>query len=207
MNKSLSLAKTSAKGGFNLFWGMAISSIISSIGIIIIARLLSPSDYGLYSIVLIAPMIIKLFRDLGIDQSTIRFTAKYNQENQKNNIKTILTAATTFEITLGTILSLTTYLLADLIGNTIFNRPEIVPLIQIVSITILADALLKTAQSAFTGYEKMKYHSLNLIIQAILKTGFMTIFVIAGFGVYGAIIGLTTASILTGIIAILFFYT
>ncbi len=207
MNKSLSLAKTSAKGGFNLFWGMAISSIISAIGIIIIARLLSPSDYGLYSIVLIAPMLIQIFRDLGIDQSTIRFTAKYNQENQKNNIKTILTAATTFEIISGTILSLTTYLLADLIGNTIFNRPEIVPLIQLVSITILADALLKTAQSAFIGYEKMKYHSIILIIQSILKTAFMAIFVIAGFGVYGAIIGFTTAYLLTGITAILLFYT
>ena len=62
MSKSLSLAKVSAKGGFNLFWGVAASSIISSVGIIIIARLLSPSDYGIYSIALIAPNLIKTFR-------------------------------------------------------------------------------------------------------------------------------------------------
>ncbi|MCK4884463.1 oligosaccharide flippase family protein, partial [Candidatus Bathyarchaeota archaeon] len=68
------------------------------------------------------------------------------------------------------------------------------------------DALLKTAQSAFTGYEKMKYHSFILITQSIFKTGFMAIFVIAGFGVYGAIIGFTTAYLLTGITAILLFY-
>ena len=86
MSKSSSLAKVSAKGGFNLFWGLAISSIISSVGIIIIARLLSPEDYGLYSIALIAPNLIKTFRDLGMDQSTIRYTAKYNQEKQKNNL-------------------------------------------------------------------------------------------------------------------------
>ena len=89
MSKSASLAKVSAKGGFNLFWGIAISSIISSLGIIIIARLLSPSDYGLYSIALIAPNLIKIFRDLGIDQSTIRYTAKYNQEKHQNNLKNI----------------------------------------------------------------------------------------------------------------------
>ncbi len=207
MSKSLSLAKVSAKGGFNLFWGTAISSIITSVGIIIIARLLSASDYGIYSIVLIAPNLINIFRDLGIDQSTIRYTAKYNQEKQKNNIKTVLAAATTFEIIFGTILSLTTYLLSDFIGNNILNRPNIVPLIQLVSLTILADALLKTAQSAFTGLEKMKYHSLNLIIHSIFKTGIMAFFVIFGFGLYGAIIGYTTASLLTGIIAILLFYT
>jgi len=207
VSKAIKLARTSAKGGFNLFWGIAISSIISSLGIIIIARLLSPDDYGLYLIVLMAPNIINIFRDLGIDQSTIRYTAKYNQENQKNKIKTVLAAATTFEIIFGTILSLITYLLSDFIGNSIFNRPNIVPLIQIASIMILANALLKTAQSAFTGYEKMKYHSFTLIIHAIFKTGFMTIFVIADFGLYGAIIGFTTASLLTGIIAILLFYT
>ena len=89
MSKSLSLAKVSAKGGFNLFWWLAISSIISSLGIIIIARLLSPSDYGIYSIALIAPNIIKTFRDLGIDESTIRYTAKYNLRKSKNNTKKI----------------------------------------------------------------------------------------------------------------------
>ena len=78
-------------------------------------------------------------------------------------------AKTTFEIVLGTTLSLVTFLLSDLIGNSVFNRPEIVPLIQIVSITILADALLKTAQSAFTGYEKMRHQSLTLIIQSTSK--------------------------------------
>jgi len=206
MSKSLNLAKVSAKGGFNLFWGLAISSIISSIGIIIIARLLSPSNYGLYSIALIAPNLIKIFRDLGIDQSTIRYTAKYKKENQKNNVKTVLIATTAFETILGTTLSLVTFLLSDLIGNTVFNRPEIVPLIQIVSITILADALLKTAQSAFTGYEKMKHQSLTLIIQSILKTTFMTLFILLSLDASGAIIGFTTASIITGLIAILLFY-
>jgi len=206
MEKSFSLAKVSAKGGFNLFWGVAISSIISAVGIIIIARLLSPSDYGIYSIALIAPTLIQIFRDLGIDQATIRFTAKYNEENQKSHIKSVLVAATTFEIIFGIILSLITYILSDVIGNSIFNRPDIVPLIQLASISILADALLKNAQSAFIGYEKMSYHSLTLIIQSILKTGLMAFFVVAGFGVYGAIMGFTTAYILTGIIAILLFY-
>ena len=156
MSKKLSLAKVSARGGFNLFWGTAISSIISSIGIIIIARLLSPSDYGLYSITLIAPNLIIIFRDLGVDQATVRYIAKYNSENKNDEIKSVLIASIVFETIIGTVLFLITFFLADLIGN-IFNRPEIIVLIQIVSITILSDAFLKTAQAVFTGYEKMGY--------------------------------------------------
>ncbi len=97
MDKSSSLAKISAKSGFNLFWGVAISSIISSLGIIIIARLLSPEDYGIYSIALIAPTLIQIFRDLGIDQSTIRYTAKYEEENQRIMIQPIWTLLPTEE--------------------------------------------------------------------------------------------------------------
>ena len=206
MSKPLNLAQTSAKGGFNLFWGLVISSIITSLGVIIIARLLTPSEYGLYAIVLITPTLLQIFRDLGLDQSIVRYTAKYNNENQETNIKSILAAATAFEIIFGTTLSLITFTLSDLIGSTIFNRPEIVPLIQIVSITILADALVKTARSAFTGYEKMKMESLTLIIHSILKAAFMIFFVIFGLGLNGAVIGFTIAYVLTGIIALILFY-
>ncbi|MQY62565.1 hypothetical protein GH146_04710 [archaeon] len=39
-------------------------------------------------------------------------------------------------------------------------------------------------QSAFIGYEKMQYHSITLIIQSILKAGFMILLVILRLGVY-----------------------
>ena len=109
MSKQLTLGQISAKSGFNLFWGVAISSIIASIGIIIIARLLSASDYGIYTIALIAPNLIRIFRDLGIDQSTIRYIAKYRGENKKNKIKSVLLASILFETILGIALSIIVY--------------------------------------------------------------------------------------------------
>ncbi len=63
MNKATELARTSAKGGFNLFWGVVASSIISTLSLIMVARILSPSEYGLFAIVLIAPNLIQLIRD------------------------------------------------------------------------------------------------------------------------------------------------
>lgn len=206
MSKALGLAKVSAKGGFNLIWGVTISSIISAVCVIILARLLSPSEYGMYAIALIAPNLIMIFRDLGIDQATIRYAAKYNSENKTADLKKIFAAETAFEFILGSVLSLFSFLLSGFIGDHIFNRPDIVPLIQIASITILADALLKAAQSAFIGYEKMEYHSITLILHSILKSGFVILLVLLGFGVYGAIVGATVAYMITGSISILILY-
>ena len=60
MSKAFKMAKTSAQGGFNLFWGVAVSTIISAIGVVLVARLLSPPEYGLFAIALMAPNLIMI---------------------------------------------------------------------------------------------------------------------------------------------------
>ena len=205
MSRSLSLAKTSTKSGFNMFWGVVASSIISAIGVMIVARILSEGEYGLFAIALTAPNLIQLIRDLGIDQSTIKYTAQYNQENKPNQIKNILATGLIFEIILGLALSFVSFLLSDFFA-TILNRPEITILIQFTSFTIFAQALIKLANSAFIGYEKMQYHSITLVVHSITKTVLMIILVISGFGVFGAILGHTIAYLITGATGITIFY-
>ncbi len=206
MSKAIKLARTSAKGGFNLFWGVAASSLITALGVILVARILSPSEYGLVAIALIAPNLIQIIRDLGIDQATIKYTAQYNQENKPANIKNVLAAGITFELLLGSALSVASYLLSSFLATNIFNRPEITPLIQIASFTIFGHALFKAAQSAFTGYEKMEYYSTILIVQSILRAVLMVLFVLLGLGAYGAVIGYTTAYLIAGLTSIILLY-
>jgi O-antigen/teichoic acid export membrane protein len=63
MSKAADMAKVSAKGGFHLLWGLVVSTLISSVGTIFIARLLGSDLYGLYAVVLTAPTLIATFRD------------------------------------------------------------------------------------------------------------------------------------------------
>ncbi|MEJ2271077.1 MAG: oligosaccharide flippase family protein [Candidatus Bathyarchaeota archaeon] len=206
MSKSLDLGKTSAKGGFNLFWGIAVSSIITAAAVMIVARILSEDEYGLFAIALTAPNLIQLVRDLGIDQATIKYIAQYKQENKTDKIKNILKTTIIFELILGITLTLATFLLSSYIASNIFNRPEITPIIQIASLTIFAQALIKVTQSAFIGYEKMQYYSITLIIQSITKASLMIFLVISGFGILGAITGHTTALLTAGIAATIILY-
>lgn len=206
MSDAIKLAKTSTKGGFNLFWGVALSSVISALGVMIVAGILEEGQYGLVGITLTVPNILIIIRDLGIDQATIKYTAQYSHQNKQTKIKNILTASITFEFILGTILSIISYLLSAPIAQ-LFNRPEITPFIQIASFTIFGTALFKTANSTFVGIEKMQYQSITLIVQAILKTILSVALVLANLGVYGAILGHTIAFILAGIFAIILFYT
>jgi O-antigen/teichoic acid export membrane protein len=197
------MARASAKGGFHLFWGLVASTVISAIGVIVISRVLSPSEYGIYTIALTAPNLIATFRDWGINSAIVKYTAQYNAENKPANVKNILAAGLIFETVLGLALSVTSFLLSGFLATAVFQRPDITLLIQIASFTILTGALITAAQAAFIGIEKMEFNSITIVFQSAIKTILIPALVILGLGPFGAVVGATLAILMAGLIGIL----
>lgn len=203
MSKAAKMAEASAKGGFNLFWGQVASNIIMSLGVIIVTRLLSPSDYGFYTISLTAPAFITIFRDWGMNSAVTRYTAQYTQEDRPEEVKAVLLASLLFEAVLGIALSAFSFLFSDYFATSIFNRPNIAPLIQIASLTILASAFITVAQAAFIGMERTGLNSATIVLQAALKAALQPALIIVGMGTLGATMGATVAVLVTGLVCFL----
>ena len=206
VGKAVRMARVSARGGFNLLLGLAASTAISAVAVILVARLLSPPEYGLVAIAWMTPNLITIFRDWGVNSAMIKYTAQYRSENKTENMKSVLTAGILFELSLGAFLSLVSFTLSGFAAEKIFNRPGITPLIQVASLTIFAGALSTAAQSAFTGYERMELNSIVMVCQAILKTVLAPLLVIIGLGAFGAVFGTVMASLTAGATGILILY-
>jgi O-antigen/teichoic acid export membrane protein len=211
------MAKTSAKGGFHLLWGIAASTIITSIGVIVLARLLSPVDFGLYSIALTVPNLIQIFRDWGTSYAVVKYTAKYTSEGNYRKVKTIIFSGLLFQTILALVLCLITFLLSEFLALNLFQRPELTFLLQIVSLSLLSGSfisLIQTiagtstslAQAAFIGMERSEYHSLSLLIHSIIRTIITSLLVILGLGSFGAVFGYTISLLLAGLCALLLFF-
>jgi O-antigen/teichoic acid export membrane protein len=207
VSKAAEMAKVSARGGFHLFWGLAVSAVISAVGVIVFARVLGPTGLGLYTIALTAPNLIATFRDWGINSAMIKYTAQYRGENKPANIKNILVAGLVFETSLGLALSVLSFSLSGFLATTVFHRPTIALLIQVASFTILTGALMTAAQAVFTGMEKMVPNSITIVCQSIIKTVLVPALVILGFGVHGAVVGATVATLIAGLIGVLLMWT
>jgi O-antigen/teichoic acid export membrane protein len=205
MSKSLALGKGSAKGGFNILWGLTISSVISAVGVMVVAGILSEEEFAILNIALIGPTIINVIRDLGLDQATIKYTTQYRTENDVEKLKNVVISSIVSEVLLGIVFTVVSLLLSGVMAN-ILERPTIAPLIQIASFTILASALLKVAQAAFIGYDKMGLHSVTLILHSILKTGLMILLVTLCYGAYGAIIGNVVSHLSAGLVSVALLY-
>ena len=81
MTKATEMARVSARGGFNLLWGLVVSTVISAVGTIAITYILGADKYGLYSIALVGPTLISTFRDFGVNTAMVKYSAQYNAEN------------------------------------------------------------------------------------------------------------------------------
>jgi O-antigen/teichoic acid export membrane protein len=207
MSKAAEMAKVSAKGSFHLLWGLVISTVISSISTIFVARLLGSDLYGLYGIVLISPTLIGVFRDWGITSAMIRYAAQFRSEDRASEVRSILVSGIIFEIALGMALSAISFALSGYLATNVFHRPEITSLIQIASISILASGLINAATAAFTGLEKMELNSIMLICQSVIKTVIMITLVVLGLGTSGAVLGYTVAMVIAGLIGVALVWT
>lgn len=207
MDKALSMGKVSATGSFHLFLGVAVSTIIMAVGTIILARLLLPEEYGLYSLSLIPSYMINLFRDWGVNSAMTRYVANLRISNKNGDIRDIIHGGIIFETITGLGLTFLSLFLASLIATTIFHRPEATSLIAIASLVTFSGALLVAAQSSFIGFENMKLNSFTLICQAVVKVVVGLLLILLGFGVLGAVLGYVLSFSVAGIIGLVLLYT
>jgi O-antigen/teichoic acid export membrane protein len=207
LDKATGMAKSSARGGFKLFIGVSISSVITALSLILVLRLLgNPDDYGIITTALIFPSMFALFKDWGINSAMIKYLAQYRSEKKTHNIKNVMVAGMLFELVTGVLLTLFCFFMADLLATNVFHLPETKALIEVAALTILADSFLKVSQSTFIGLEKLEFHSLTLILNAGIRCFLAPLLVFLGYGIMGAIQGLIVAQIIAGIIGIIIFY-
>jgi len=202
VNKASDIAKTSTKGSFHYLWGLVLSTVISAVGTIFIARLLGSDQYGLYTIVLAAPSLIVTFRDWGMNSAMIKFTAQYRAEERIAEIRSIFVTGVLFEVVLGLVLSLLSFEFSGFLATSLYNRPSIAPLIEIASFSILAGAIITAATAAFTGFEKMELNSIMIVFHSIFKTVLIVVLVLFGLGASGATTGFIISTFIGGLIGI-----
>jgi lipopolysaccharide exporter len=131
----VSLATKVVRGGF---WVLALrifSQLLLSAKLVILARLLSPQDFGMMGIVLIAISMLESFSVTGVDTALIC---------EKGEIRCYLDTAWTMSILRGMSLSLIAFVSASYIG-WFFGIPSAVVLLKVSSLFFLVRGFANSA--------------------------------------------------------------
>ncbi|MFP4459827.1 MAG: lipopolysaccharide biosynthesis protein [Candidatus Zixiibacteriota bacterium] len=111
-------------GGFWVFFLQISSRLLSLITKIVLARILSPEDFGLFGIAMIALTAIEKFSMTGFDHALVQ---------SKKNDREYLDGAWTVQILRGGLIGLILFLAAPAIG-LFFKNELVIPMIRMVAI-------------------------------------------------------------------------
>lgn len=185
------VTQDSARGSFFLISGAALATVITAIGSILVARFLGPDIYGQYALAIVAPELLYLFTDLGLNQAIIKFAATLRSRNESERIPSIVKHGMVARAAIGITIFVLNYVLADTIATHLLQRPDLGFYIQIASTAILFRVIFTTATSAFIGLDKTEYQAVTSNIQALAKAIASITLILFGFSILGALAGYT----------------
>lgn len=126
-----SLASRAARGGAITLISQLIKLIVMLLSTIILARLLTPADYGLVAMVVAVIGVGEIFRDFGLSMAALQ--AKELSRAQQSNLFWVNTVV-------GLVLTGTFFGLSFLLGE-FYGAPEVVGIAQVLSLTFVLGGL------------------------------------------------------------------
>lgn len=187
-----------AKNSLIVFLGNALSSVFRLTAMVIITRMLGPSQFGLFSTALAIMIVLSQFSDFGVNTGLVRFAALYLQKN-KRRAYLLFKVSLKFKLTVGILVSLTGFLLSRLLAIHVFGKASLINPLKLAFIGVfsilMVNYILVTLQArqlfnryAYTKiideFGKFSIIGLLLLLQKLNLFGAFTSFVIVPFIVF-----------------------
>jgi O-antigen/teichoic acid export membrane protein len=191
-----------ARGAVIVMLGNIAALIISAIGVLLLAKLLSPAEYGRYTIALLPAHFCVLFIDWGINAALPRFLVQHRIVQAQDSQRVLVWAGLIVKWLISLILFAALVVLAEPIATQVLNRPDAQLLIQVSALVVVGETLFQTILAVFAGFEQMAYRSILMIVQAAIKAVVALILVLLGLGVVGAIGGYVTSVLVAAVLGV-----
>lgn len=200
------VAEKSVRGSLHLFIGYLISEVINAITFIIVARILTPEEMGIYGLSFVLPNLFAVFSNLGLNQALTRFLARFQNEEKWDDSKRIIRFGFLFQGGLSCVLAALMYFSAVPLAVVVMNRPELVEIVRIMSLLVIVQSIYNMSVAVVTGLERMDLRGIMMIVFSLVRLVIAPVLVIRGYGVlgaiYGHIVGVGVATLITIILIV-----
>jgi O-antigen/teichoic acid export membrane protein len=198
LSSSQDQTDTPARGAYHLFVGNFTFTVIVALSSFVIARLLGPAGYGLYSLALVLPTYLYTILQLGITSSATYFAAKYRSEGNIERAHEFIYSVTLFQLIISLVAVAITMPLSSTLALKLINRPELGAIIPIAVITVLGHVTYYTSTAGLQGLSKMNRSAGLQVLLAVIRLVSSAGLILLGFGVLGAVIGNLLGFVISG---------
>lgn len=148
--------------------------------ILILAKILGASAVGIFSLLYIILQLSGIISRVGTNTAILKFTGELTAKNEWEKLKTLLLQSYIITIIVGTVISFSVYLYADMISSFL-NKSYLTSYIRIISLSIVPFSLLFINYEFLRGRKKIGlYVSLQGAIPFLIATLVALVFISLG---------------------------
>ncbi len=174
-----SLTKQTIENSAYSFGINIVSKLGGIIFSILLARILLPDLYGLYSLVFSVVVTISAFTDLGVNSALSRYLAESLSKGKKfeDEARSRVRFLFNLKVILSFGISLILFLLSTVIATAIFHKPEMALPLRMGSIYLLVLSIQGFFAMIFYPLKKLKYGLFAEVIFQVAKIGLFLLFI------------------------------
>lgn len=156
-----SLGSTAARGALTMLTGQGMRILLQFAGVVVLARLLSPHDYGLLAIVVVIIGVGEIFRDFGLSSAAVR--APELTSEQGSNLFWINTG-------IGIVLGGTLFAVAAPLA-AMYGQSEVRPIAQAMAIIFVVNGLATQFRAHLMRGLRFRWLAIVDVLAAALALG------------------------------------
>lgn len=151
----------------------------------ILTKTLPVEDYGIWVQMIVTIELIPSMVLLGLPYAMVRFLAG---EKEKEEIREGFYSIYFFSLFASLVAALIFFSSSGLIGNLLFNNNE--NIVKILSIILFIECLNNIQYNYFRTFQRIKKYTSLVFIQIFLNLALVSYFVLSGYGIIGAALGI-----------------
>jgi O-antigen/teichoic acid export membrane protein len=177
--------------------------VLLGLNSIIIARLLGPENYGLYTLSFTIPYFLLSFIDLGMTTAAQRYISEFMAKGKLASAKKVFQITSSYMLALSLVFTVLFIILSNYIASSILNRPELAIYLRISALVIFLETVFTyISYNQLLALGKSHVSSFIYFLHALLRFILAPLLIILGFGIAGAIFGVLAGYTIAGIVGI-----
>jgi O-antigen/teichoic acid export membrane protein len=199
----MSLSSEVAKNNVIFAAGNIVSALFSFIFSVVVAGLLQPEQFGLFSFVLVITGFFTIFIDLGTSSTMIKFMAEFIDKREAGKAGTLLRVFLKFRVSMSLAVGLFMVLFSNQIAVLVFNKPDAGFLVMLAAGLLIANSVFDFVNMLLVALKSFKYIAGLRLLERLFRLAFVVSIVLMGFGAVGAVGGVILGFVVMGAIGFL----
>lgn len=180
------VARVAEGAGINLA-GRILGGGIQYVYMVVAARLLGVESFGLLVLAFTIVTFGGVVGRMGMEMAVIKFVSRFHGETDRNSAAGAIYQALRTSLFVSLVLAVVLFLIAPHLSSEIFKEERLSEIVKVLSVVLPFSAFMSITLASTQGFHLMKYSVYGQnIIQPSLNIVMLVLFVVLGFGLFGA---------------------